>query len=191
MDWYKDYGGIDSSSEILHVGSGAEGEINFLESGHRYAIDPLADFYKHHFGAIINQDVEFLEGRGELLPFDDNSLDLVLTCNSVDHAEEPGKVISEISRVLKKGGILYLAVHVRTECGHLKFEIKKRLRPPPDHYNCFTKRLLKKALRRHSLSVLSERGETKSEDSEQGFLYFRKNFWGSRRTMFHVLAERV
>ncbi len=45
------------------------------------------------------------------LPFLDNSLDGVITTWTIEHLKYPDKVISEIFRVLKPGGYLYLATN--------------------------------------------------------------------------------
>lgn len=49
---------------------------------------------------------EIVAGDIHNLPFDDNEYDFVYI-NILDHAEDPNKVISEIERVLKVGGISY------------------------------------------------------------------------------------
>jgi len=86
----------------------------------------------------MNKDVDYLNGRGEGLPFGDNSFDLVISFNSLDHCEDPTKVLSEISRVLKRSGIFYLGIHVRSEYGHLIFEVVKKFRKITDHYYSYT-----------------------------------------------------
>lgn len=201
LDWYKYYGSLNDGSKVLQVGSGAEGEINFLEKGRRFAIDPLTDFYKLHFGHIMDQQVDFLKGRGENLPFEDDSFDLVITFNSLDHTENPSKVLSETSRILKKGGIVYIGVHIRSEYGHFLFEGSKKHKTITNHYYSYTKRLLKKEVRNHSFLILDERGETKLEktaisrpkrdreaDSFKRFLRFLIGRYGST---FHLLAKKV
>ena len=45
----------------------------------------------------------------EELPFNDNSVDIILNIAVLEHIPNPQKVIDEIHRVLKKGGIIYTA----------------------------------------------------------------------------------
>jgi len=47
---------------------------------------------------------------GESIPFRDESFDLVICTQVLPYATEPRRVISEIYRVLKKGGFLFLSV---------------------------------------------------------------------------------
>jgi ubiquinone/menaquinone biosynthesis C-methylase UbiE len=46
----------------------------------------------------------FAIGDAQALPFADNSLDLAVTSYSLHHISDPARVISEMSRVVKKGG---------------------------------------------------------------------------------------
>jgi len=44
---------------------------------------------------------------GHLLPFKDNSFDTVMIIAVLEHTKEPQKIVNEIHRVLKKGGVVY------------------------------------------------------------------------------------
>lgn len=44
----------------------------------------------------------------ENLPFEDNSFDAVSAYSFIDHVQSPPKVLAEVSRVLKPGGVLYI-----------------------------------------------------------------------------------
>ncbi len=59
-----------------------------------------------------NENIPFLVGRGEKLPFGDQVFDTVLVIAAFEHIEdEPDPVIDEIYRVLKPGGCFYLSIH--------------------------------------------------------------------------------
>lgn len=49
--------------------------------------------------------IRYNAGIGECLPFSDNSFDVVFCCDVLEHVRDLSKVISEISRVMKPGGI--------------------------------------------------------------------------------------
>ena len=49
---------------------------------------------------------------GESLPFPDQSFDIVICDNVVDHAESPSKIVSELARILAPGGLLYFTVNI-------------------------------------------------------------------------------
>jgi SAM-dependent methyltransferase len=199
LNWYKLYGIINEKSTILHVGSGAEGEINFISEGNRVAIDPLSDFYKLHFSDIMNKDVDYLKGRGENLPFEDNSFDLVISWNSLDHTEYPIKVLSEITRVLKKNGIFYLGIHTRSQYGLLVFNFNKKVRTKIDHYYSYTRADITK-----EVSIFLKIEDTKEETplmknapsrieinkfTMKNFLIF--SLLGQREFIFLILARKL
>jgi 2-polyprenyl-6-hydroxyphenyl methylase/3-demethylubiquinone-9 3-methyltransferase len=48
--------------------------------------------------------IEYVEGSGEALPFEDGSFDVVYCCDVLEHVDDVGKTIVEIARVLKPGG---------------------------------------------------------------------------------------
>jgi 2-polyprenyl-6-hydroxyphenyl methylase/3-demethylubiquinone-9 3-methyltransferase len=48
--------------------------------------------------------IEYIEGTGEALPFEDASFDVVYCCDVLEHVNDVGKTIVEIARVLKPGG---------------------------------------------------------------------------------------
>ena len=96
---------LDDNTKVLQIGSGPIDIINFMPFGKTYAVDPLADFYKEKFKFDYG-DTEFIQSQGEELPFEEDFFDLVILSNVLDHTSSPEKVFSEISRVLKKDGIL-------------------------------------------------------------------------------------
>lgn len=61
-----------------------------------------------------NIDIDYLNGTGEKLPFDSASFDIVLCCDVLEHVHDLPKVISEVSRVLKMGGLFVYDTFNRT-----------------------------------------------------------------------------
>jgi ubiquinone/menaquinone biosynthesis C-methylase UbiE len=49
----------------------------------------------------------FIPAAGDALPFPDEYADVVLMVEVIEHLDAPMKVISEISRILKKGGLVF------------------------------------------------------------------------------------
>jgi 2-polyprenyl-6-hydroxyphenyl methylase / 3-demethylubiquinone-9 3-methyltransferase len=72
-----------------------------------FGIDPskqsLAAASEH--ASASGLQINYLEGKGEALPFPDRMFDIVFCCDVLEHVRDLPKVISEISRVLKPGGI--------------------------------------------------------------------------------------
>lgn len=96
---------------VLDVGSGPHGLVFFLGYEDAVGVDPLAEEYARLFPAWQRR-AETRAASGEALPFDDASFDLVISDNVIDHAERPGDILREITRVLRPGGVLYFTVNV-------------------------------------------------------------------------------
>jgi 2-polyprenyl-6-hydroxyphenyl methylase/3-demethylubiquinone-9 3-methyltransferase len=58
--------------------------------------------------------INYEKGTGEALPYGDNSSDIVFCCDVLEHVRDVPKVISEISRVLKPGGVFCYDTFNRT-----------------------------------------------------------------------------
>lgn len=102
---------IARDARVLEVGSGAHGLIFFFGGERNVGVDPLAHSYSSLFPAWQGK-VPTLAAFGESLPFADNSFDVVLCDNVVDHAESPARILAEILRVLSPSGMLYFSVNV-------------------------------------------------------------------------------
>ncbi len=53
-------------------------------------------------------DITFKEGVAENLPFENSTIDIVFFWSVIEHVQNHGKAIQEISRVLKPGGIVVI-----------------------------------------------------------------------------------
>jgi 2-polyprenyl-6-hydroxyphenyl methylase / 3-demethylubiquinone-9 3-methyltransferase len=58
--------------------------------------------------------INYEKGTGEALPYRDNSSDIIFCCDVLEHVRDVPKVISEISRVLKPGGVFCYDTFNRT-----------------------------------------------------------------------------
>jgi len=58
----------------------------------------------------LNYEIKFVEGDIRNMPFKDGSFDVVISAGVIEHVPETEKAMSEISRVLKDEG--YLFIHV-------------------------------------------------------------------------------
>lgn len=59
-------------------------------------------------------DISYQVGRGEALPHTDHAFDIVTCCDVLEHVDDPSVVLSEVSRVLKPGGIFFFDTINRT-----------------------------------------------------------------------------
>lgn len=76
-------------------------------------------------GRVLFQEADVME-----IPFDDDEFDVVLNLNMVHLAEDPGRMLAELERVLKPRGFLFLADLRRSFLGILEREIKSAFTSP-------------------------------------------------------------
>lgn len=58
----------------------------------------------------FGERVEFRRARGEALPFEDGSMDVVVFNHIYEHVVDPEAVVADIHRVLSPHGVLYLGI---------------------------------------------------------------------------------
>jgi 2-polyprenyl-6-hydroxyphenyl methylase/3-demethylubiquinone-9 3-methyltransferase len=63
---------------------------------------------------VSKLDINYEKGTGEALPYKDASFDVVFCCDVLEHVRHLSKAISEISRVLKPGGVFVFDTLNRT-----------------------------------------------------------------------------
>ena len=113
---------LTDAEKVLEVGSGAHGLIFGFAANLAIGVDPLAVDYKRLFPRW-QQDSKTIAAIGEQLPFDDGAFDIVMSDNVIDHAEDPEKILHEIIRVLRPGGLLYFTVNIH----HPVYDLASRL----------------------------------------------------------------
>lgn len=115
------------------------------------------------------KNAEFLKGVGEKMPFNKEEFDIVHSLTVLEHVENVEKSITEMARVTKKGGMIYIKTpnYLSFYEGHYKLfwlpkfpkflakiYLKIRKRPPKfiDTINYVTPGLYKSILVKHNLS---------------------------------------
>lgn len=102
---------IADDARVIEVGSGAHGLIFYFGAKYGVGVDPLAVSYRNLFSRWQNCAAT-IAAVGEQLPFPNESFDVVLCDNVVDHAESPKQIVAELVRILRPGGLLYFTVNV-------------------------------------------------------------------------------
>lgn len=191
-------------ARVLEVGSGAHGLIFFFGAEEGVGVDPLAEHYASLFGAWQGR-VQTMAARGENLPFAAASFDMVLCENVIDHAENPGRILEEISRVLRPGGTLYFQVNIH----HAVYDLASRVHgawqavglpfevgPFADHTVHLTKRRARRLLERLPLQVISvtdnveaRRHEARNAPSRHAGDWLKRVFF--KNAQFEVIAIRL
>lgn len=73
-------------------------------------LDPLANKYLKL--GTKNHKMNYVQAYSENIPFEKECFDMICSFNSLDHVEDLKQSVSEIKRVLKKGGLFLLIVDI-------------------------------------------------------------------------------
>ena len=88
---------------VLEIGCGT-GLIHHINMPcFRVGIDPLSSYLRSR---LSYSTAHLITGIGEKLPFKNESFDIVLCLNILDHTSNPEEVLKEIKKVLKDEGLL-------------------------------------------------------------------------------------
>ena len=86
-----------------------------------------------YFESISNVGAEFLKGSAYCLPFPDDSIDLIVCSEVLEHLHQYNNAIKEIHRILKPGGKFYASVPAtwpEKVCWALSKRLSKSTRRP-------------------------------------------------------------
>lgn len=93
----------DLPAKAVDLINSVDGLVLNLSAGG--TVEKNANIIEMEWGLFKNTDVS---GDAHSLPFADASFSGVVCCNAFEHYREPLKVVSEIKRVLKAGGFVYI-----------------------------------------------------------------------------------
>ena len=93
-----------SRCNVLDIGTGSGNIIQDISKECKKATS--VDIYDDR---IVTQGYSFKKVDDEYLPFKDSSFDVVISNHTIEHVHNQKLHIAEMYRVLKKGGLLYLA----------------------------------------------------------------------------------
>ncbi len=100
---------LDSNSKILDVGCGPTCTARLFGLGLKTYLDPLMDSYLERYPKKLPED-EKICSAAEDIPKPDESFDVVLCVNALDHMIDPDKALGEMCRVLKEDGLFVLGI---------------------------------------------------------------------------------
>jgi ubiquinone/menaquinone biosynthesis C-methylase UbiE len=194
---------IEAADKILEVGCGAHGLIFGFGDNFGVGVDPLAVDYKRLFPKWQGNALT-TAAIGEQLPFDDASFDIVLSDNVIDHAERPVKIVDEIVRVLKPGGLLYFTVNIHHQVYDLASHahgawnalgLKLELSAFADHTVHFTEKRIGDVFARQPLNMIEQivtvsetKAAQRSSKATNPDALLKKLFF--KNALFEVIAIR-
>ncbi|MBX3396966.1 MAG: class I SAM-dependent methyltransferase [Phycisphaerae bacterium] len=97
---------------VVDIGCGPRGSLCWMKQARlRIGVDPLADAYREL--GISDQPMTYLGAAAERLPLGDETVDIVLTVNALDHVDNVDQACAEIRRILKPGGLFIGSINLR------------------------------------------------------------------------------
>ena len=145
--------------------------LNKAEEGYEY------------FESISNAGVDFLKGSAYSLPFPNNSFDLVVCSEVLEHLHEYNDAVKEIHRVLKPGGKFYASVPASWPeriCWILSKDYQNQ---PGGHLRVFNQYKLVSEIKNSGFKFLSSE---KFHSIHSPYLWLRCLFWNTQETNFLV-----
>ncbi len=94
------------NKSILEIGCGTGGIISSFNGKINVGIDLERKRLLKGRMLSRNPKTMFIYADGEMLPFESETFDIVLLLDVIEHVKNPEYIISECSRLLRKGGIL-------------------------------------------------------------------------------------
>jgi ubiquinone/menaquinone biosynthesis C-methylase UbiE len=96
-----------SDRHVLDIGCGPRGSLEWADmASERVGLDPLVDEYRAL--GIDQHKMTYVKAGSENIPFPDGHFDIVTSFNSLDHVDDLGPTVAEITRVTASGGLLLL-----------------------------------------------------------------------------------
>jgi SAM-dependent methyltransferase len=102
---------VPTPQTAVEIGGGATQLIDYMRVPRRIGVDPLMAFYRERFGDIMDPAVKAVTGVGEQVPLPDGWADIVIQRNVLDHVADPASVCRETRRILRPGGVAYIALN--------------------------------------------------------------------------------
>jgi ubiquinone/menaquinone biosynthesis C-methylase UbiE len=99
--------------KIADIGCGPRGSLEWAtEADICIGIDPLAEEYRQL--GTGSHSMQYIACGAEILPFANDTFDVVSSFNSLDHVDDLDKVIAEIVRVIAKQGYFLLVTDIHS-----------------------------------------------------------------------------
>jgi len=98
---------LPKAPALLDLGAGTGITLNQLEkSGFAVGLDPFPEALEFCRKRELKN---LVLGSGQELPFKDNGFDLITSLDTIEHTDNPFKMLSEVFRVLSAGGYFILS----------------------------------------------------------------------------------
>ena len=143
----------------------------------------IAEEGYEYFESISNVGAEFLKGSAYSLPFSDDTFDLIVCSEVLEHLHEYNDAVMEIYRVLKPGGKFYASVPASWPEKICWFLSKDYQNQPGGHLRIFNQKRLVKEIEESGFKFLASE---KFHSIHSPYWWLRCFFWNTQDKNFLV-----
>lgn len=104
-------GDLQEHSHVLDLGCGPTCVAQYIEKGKKTYVDSLLNDYRRAYPGQLPQGNRLCI-MAENIPLENNSMDMILCINALDHMQNPELVLSEMHRIIKPGGLVMISMFV-------------------------------------------------------------------------------
>jgi ubiquinone/menaquinone biosynthesis C-methylase UbiE len=113
---------VEEGDTVLDLGTGSGYALRALADtkgiGRGYGLDGSPEMVRNARGYTDSDDIGFLIGDFDSLPFAENSVDHVVSMEAFYYAPDPHNTLEQIADILRPGGTFYCAVNYYEENVH-------------------------------------------------------------------------
>lgn len=95
---------------VVDVGCGTRGVLPVIKAATKIGVDPTINKVKNHF--TFPPDIIYLSEKAEEISLTDESVDIVICNNALNHFENDKLALAQMHRILKPGGLFLLEVFI-------------------------------------------------------------------------------
>jgi SAM-dependent methyltransferase len=116
--FYTTFFGLDrafyAGKRIIDIGCGPRGSLEWADMAEeRVGLDTLAKEYRKL--GTDRHKMSYVDAGAESIPFAAAHFDVAFSFNSLDHVRDLGRVVAEIKRIVKPGGLFLLITELNHE----------------------------------------------------------------------------
>ena len=167
---------------VADFGCGPRGSLAWMESpAMKIGIDVLAKNYVEKYGQeMISHGMTYVTSTEKYIPLPDNTVDCLITINSLDHVRNIQDIANELLRILKKDGLILCSFNLnepKTECEPQTLTEQLLEEVLLKHFNIISYRIAKKNYEDTYKDMFEEKYVSKSEGDDAYILWVcgRKN----------------